>query len=120
MPDPARGEVWLVDLGTVVQIRPPLVLRVPAGERDRSLVALVAHTTSKCDSQFKVAVPVCFLNPERSTRRTWWRSPTPSSSGSSGDCARRNSPRSSGRCVGRWAIHARKSLASRDLIRLIY
>jgi mRNA interferase MazF len=63
MPNPARGEVWLVDLGMVAKIRPCLVLSVPAGERDRSLVTLVAHTTSTRGSQFEVAVPVRFLKP---------------------------------------------------------
>ena len=47
MPEPGRGEVWLVDLGLVAKIRPCLVLSVPAtGPNDRVLVTLVAHTTS--------------------------------------------------------------------------
>ncbi len=54
MPNPARGEVWLVDLGMVAKIRPCLVLSVPAGERDRSLATVVAHTTSTRGSQFEV------------------------------------------------------------------
>ena len=29
MPEPGRGEVWLVDLGLVAKIRPCLVLSVP-------------------------------------------------------------------------------------------
>lgn len=64
MPDPRRGEVWLVDLGLAAKIRPCLVASVPpTGPHDRVLVTLVAHTTSPRGSNFEVAVPVRFLKP---------------------------------------------------------
>jgi mRNA interferase MazF len=58
---PARGEVWLVDLGLAAKVRPALVLSVPAGDADRALVTLVGHTTSVRGSRFEIAVPVSFL-----------------------------------------------------------
>ncbi len=58
---PARGEVWLVDLGLTAKVRPALALSVPAGDVDRALVTLVGHTTSVRGSRFEVAVPVPFL-----------------------------------------------------------
>jgi mRNA interferase MazF len=61
MPNPNRGEVWLVDLGLAAKVRPCLVLSVPAGPQDRSLATIVAHTTSPRGSQFEVAVSVRFL-----------------------------------------------------------
>ena len=64
MPEPGRGEVWLVDLGLAAKIRPCLVLSVPAsGPNDRVLVTLVAHTTSPRRTDYEVAVPVRFLKP---------------------------------------------------------
>jgi mRNA interferase MazF len=61
MPDPRRGDVWLVDLGMVAKIRPCLVLSVPPGPRDRVLATLVGHMTSTRGSQFEVGVPTRFL-----------------------------------------------------------
>jgi mRNA interferase MazF len=61
MPDPRRGEVWLVDLGMVAKVRPCLVLNVPIGPQDRVLATLIGHTTSTRGSQFEVPVQVRFL-----------------------------------------------------------
>ena len=61
MPAPNRGEVWLVDLGYAAKVRPCLVLSVPAGDQDRALSTVVAHTTSPRGSRFEVAVGVPFL-----------------------------------------------------------
>jgi mRNA interferase MazF len=61
MSNPNRGEVWMVDLGLAAKVRPCLVLSVPALDQDRSLVTVVAHTTSPRGSRFEVAVPVPFL-----------------------------------------------------------
>jgi mRNA interferase MazF len=58
---PLRGEVWMVDLGLAAKIRPCLVISVPIGESDRSLVTLIPHTTTLRQSRFEVAVPVRFL-----------------------------------------------------------
>jgi mRNA interferase MazF len=61
VPTPQRGEVWLVDLGLAAKVRPALVLSVPAGDADRALATLVAHTTSLRGSRFEIAVRVPFL-----------------------------------------------------------
>ena len=61
MKAPRRGEVWLVDLGLAAKIRPCLVLSVPAGEADRSLVTVVPHTTSLRGSRFEIVVSAKYL-----------------------------------------------------------
>jgi mRNA interferase MazF len=61
MPNPKRGEVWLVDLGYVAKVRPCLVLCIPANDEDRALVTLVPHTTSIRGSRFEVQLPIKFL-----------------------------------------------------------
>lgn len=61
MPNPNRGEVWLVDLGYAAKVRPCLVLSITAADEDRALTTLVPHTTSTRDSRFEVAVKVPFL-----------------------------------------------------------
>jgi len=61
MPDPIRGEVWLVDLGLAAKVRPCLVLSVPVRDEDRALATLVPHTTSPRGSNFEVAIPARFL-----------------------------------------------------------
>jgi mRNA interferase MazF len=63
MSETQRGEVWLVDLGLAAKIRPCLVLSGPAGEQDRALVTVVAHTTSPRGSRFEVAITTRFLRP---------------------------------------------------------
>ncbi len=61
MVNPNRGEVWLVDLGYRAKVRPCLVLSVSTSDLDRSLVTLVAHTTSSRGSRFEVATRAHFL-----------------------------------------------------------
>lgn len=63
MPEPSRGEVWLVDLGYAAKVRPCLVLSIAAADEDRALATLVAHTTSARGSRFEVGVKVRFLRP---------------------------------------------------------
>lgn len=63
MKSPTRGEVWLVDLGLAAKVRPCLVLSIPVSDDDRSLVALIPHTTSSYGSRFEVEVAVPFLRP---------------------------------------------------------
>ena len=63
MKHPARGEVWLVDLGMAAKVRPAAVLSIPPGDSDRALVTLVPHTTSLRNSKFEVGVAVSFLRP---------------------------------------------------------
>ena len=61
MPNPKRGEIWLVDLGYAAKVRPCLVLSIPATDEDRALATLVPHTTSTRGSRFEVSVKVPFL-----------------------------------------------------------
>jgi len=56
-----RGEVWIVDLGLAAKVRPALVLSVPASDQERSLITVVAHTTSARGGRFEVAVRTLFL-----------------------------------------------------------
>ena len=63
MPNPNRGEVWIVDLGMVAKIRPCLVLSIPIDPQDRVLMTLVPHTTSQHGTRFEVAVQASFLRP---------------------------------------------------------
>jgi mRNA interferase MazF len=59
MPNPNRGEVWLVDLGYAAKVRPCLVASIPA--EDRALTTLVPHTTSLRNSRFEVKLKIRFL-----------------------------------------------------------
>lgn len=61
MRDPARGEVWLVDLGMVAKVRPCLILSVATADTDRALITVVPRTTSVRGSQFEVALETKFL-----------------------------------------------------------
>ncbi|MDY0095039.1 MAG: hypothetical protein RBT80_20270 [Candidatus Vecturithrix sp.] len=61
MPEPKRGEVWLVDLGLAAKVCPCLVLNIPPQESERALCTLVAHTTSPRGTRFEVAVHAAFL-----------------------------------------------------------
>ena len=63
MKTPQRGEVWLVDLGLAAKVRPALVFSVPPGDKERSLVTLIPHTTSLRGSNYEVPVQVPFLRP---------------------------------------------------------
>ena len=60
---PARGEVWLFDLGMAEKVRPALVISVAFGDADRALVTIVPHTTSIRGSQFEIPASVPFLKP---------------------------------------------------------
>ena len=58
MAKPARGEVWLADLGLAAKVRPVLVLSVEPSDVDYALVAVVPHTTFPRGAAFEVDVPV--------------------------------------------------------------
>jgi len=61
--NPARGEVWLFDLGMAEKVRPALVISVAFGDADRALVTIVPHTTSLRGSQFEIPASAQFLKP---------------------------------------------------------
>jgi mRNA-degrading endonuclease toxin of MazEF toxin-antitoxin module len=63
MPEPQRGDVWVVDLGLAAKVRPCLILSVPVAEQDRALVTVVAHTTSPRGARFEVVITTRFLRP---------------------------------------------------------
>ena len=63
MRTPLRGEVHMVDLGLAAKVRPCMVLSAPLQESDRSLVAVIPHTTAVRQSRFEIAVPARFLRP---------------------------------------------------------
>jgi mRNA interferase MazF len=52
MPTPARGDVWLVDMGYAAKVRPALVLSVPIEADERVLTTVVPHTTSVRNTRF--------------------------------------------------------------------
>lgn len=58
---PARGEVWLCDLGMVAKVRPVLILSAAFSEHDYALFHVVPHTTAVRGSQFEAAIPLSFL-----------------------------------------------------------
>lgn len=63
MPNPKRGEVWLVDLGMVAKVRPCLILSASYGDNDRALVTIVPHSTQSRNSDFEVRLDLKFLRP---------------------------------------------------------
>ena len=60
---PARGEVWLFDLGMAAKVRPALIVSVAYNDLDRALVTVLPHTTSLRGSQYEIPVNVAFLKP---------------------------------------------------------
>ena len=76
MPNPSRGEVWLVDLGYAAKVRPCLVLSIPAADQDRALATLVPHTTSTRIHGSRSQSEFDFCARERLMRRTLLRSHT--------------------------------------------
>jgi mRNA interferase MazF len=60
---PARGEVWIVDLGLAAKVRPAVVVSIPPSDTERALVTLVPHTTSLRSSRFEVPTKTSFLKP---------------------------------------------------------
>ena len=63
MPEPVRGEVWLIDFGLAGKTRPAVIVNVAFGDEDRALITVVPHTTSLRGSTFEIAVRVPFLKP---------------------------------------------------------
>ena len=61
MAKPARGEVWLVDMGYVAKVRPALVLSVPIQDDERVITTVVPHTTSVRDTRFETPSRLSWL-----------------------------------------------------------
>jgi mRNA interferase MazF len=60
---PARGEVWLFDLGMEGKVRPALIVSIASGDMDRALITILPHTTSLRGSQYEIRVDAPFLKP---------------------------------------------------------
>jgi mRNA interferase MazF len=60
---PARGEVWLFDLGMAAKVRPALVVSTAYSDLDRALVTIVPHTTGLRGSRYEISANVPFLKP---------------------------------------------------------
>lgn len=55
MPDPQRGEVWIIDLGMIGKTRPCVVVSVGVNDVERALATFVPRTTSnRPGSRFEV------------------------------------------------------------------
>jgi len=62
MPEPRRGEVWLVDLGYTGKTRPAIILSRDDPDAPRALVIYVPVTTKNRGSKYEVDLPgVAFL-----------------------------------------------------------
>ncbi|MBS0209272.1 MAG: type II toxin-antitoxin system PemK/MazF family toxin [Planctomycetes bacterium] len=62
MPEPRRGEVWIVDLGYQAKTRPCAVLSVPVRDNERALVSFVPRTTQVRGTRFEVASNADFFD----------------------------------------------------------
>ena len=58
---PARGEVWLVDMGYAAKVRPAVVMSVPVEGDERVLTTVVPHTTSVRGTRFETSSDVRWL-----------------------------------------------------------
>lgn len=63
MPQPNRGEIWLVDLGMAAKTRPCLLLsRYPADD-ELALIVVIPHTTAVRGNRWEFAAQLRFLEP---------------------------------------------------------
>lgn len=53
----------MVDLGLAAKVRPCMVVSIPFQDNERSLVTVLAHTTSPRNTRFEVEIEVKFLSP---------------------------------------------------------
>src|SRR2546427_10351841 len=51
-----RGEIWLVDLGYLGNVRPVLVVSVPFLEHERTLCTMIPRTTTLVGTRFEVKI----------------------------------------------------------------
>jgi mRNA interferase MazF len=63
MPEPRKGEVWIVDLGMAAKVRPCLLLTEYPADNELALVTVVAHTTALRGNQWELSIPKPFLKP---------------------------------------------------------
>ena len=60
---PSRGEVWLVDLGMIQEVRPAPILNRSCKDEDRALITVIPHTTALRGSELEIRFNVPFLQP---------------------------------------------------------
>ena len=63
MAKPARGEIWVVDLGMAAKVRPCLVLTNFPDDDELALVTVLPHTTAIRGNRWEVSIPKSFLKP---------------------------------------------------------
>ena len=61
MPKPARGEIWVVDLGMTAKIRPCLLITDFPNDDELALVTLIPHTTAVRGNLWEACLPKPFL-----------------------------------------------------------
>ncbi|MEQ1858494.1 MAG: type II toxin-antitoxin system PemK/MazF family toxin [Chthoniobacteraceae bacterium] len=59
---PARGEVWMVDLGLAAKVRPCQVINIPFADNERAIFAIVPHTTSLWNTRFEIPTELTWLD----------------------------------------------------------
>ncbi len=63
MPQPRRGEVWMIDLGMAAKVRPCLLLTDFPADNELAMVTVVGHTTSLRGNPWEYSIPKPFLKP---------------------------------------------------------
>ena len=56
-----RGEIWQVDMGIAVKVRPCLLLTDYPANDELALVTVIPHTTALRGNEWEVAIPKPFL-----------------------------------------------------------
>jgi mRNA interferase MazF len=54
MPNPRRGEIWLIDLGVIQKMRPCVILSIDYLDHERAVVTYVPRTTHMRQTRFEV------------------------------------------------------------------
>lgn len=61
MINPARAEIWIVDLGMAAKVRPCLLLTDFPADDELALVTVIPHTTAVRGNRWEVCIPKSFL-----------------------------------------------------------
>ena len=63
MPAINRGEIWLIDFGLTVKIRPALLLTGLPADNELDIVTVLLHTTALRGNRWELSIPKPFLKP---------------------------------------------------------
>ena len=58
-----RSEMWIIDLGIVLKVRPCLILSVDYLDHERAVVTYIPRTTAMRGTRFEVPHPMTGLEP---------------------------------------------------------